>query len=442
MISRRYGTFAGGIELPDEKQATLDKPIRRCDQPSRLRIPLAPAGGAEALPIVQPGQTVVAGEKIAVAAGAGGLDIFTGLGGRVAAIAMADLVTQQGLRTSQAIELTDLSAGGELQPASPVFDWQTADGEELLARLGDGGLVTHRRPSEPLTRWIKAAREKNCRVLIANVMENSPHVTADHRLLIEHGGQVIEGLAILAGVIGVEEVFFVADQRRTDDYRRLIGPARAFGINRIALPHKYPIGADAILVKVLTRREVAPGSGVMDVQAAVIDAATCFAVYRWAVCGVRPVGRVVTVAGERAERPGNFYVPFGAGCMELVGSAERSVIHGGPMTGLVCSAETVVGPATNMLLAIEPPTASLPAPCIRCGWCSDHCPARLNVAMLNDAFELGLLDRAHKNGVLACVECGVCSYVCPARLPLGQRVKQLKQTIRFMDKNMPLFVKR
>ena len=172
MISRRYGTFAGGIELPDEKQATLDKPIQRCNQPSRLRIPLAPAGGTGALPTVQVGQTVVAGEKIAVA-GDGGLDIFAGLGGRVAAIAAANLASPQGLRTSQAIELTDLSDVEELRPASPVFDWQAADSEELFVRLGDGGLVTHRRPSAPLARWIKDARKKTCRLLIANVMENS-----------------------------------------------------------------------------------------------------------------------------------------------------------------------------------------------------------------------------------------------------------------------------
>jgi electron transport complex protein RnfC len=59
----------------------------------------------------------------------------------------------------------------------------------------------------------------------------------------------------------------------------------------------------------------------------------------------------------------------------------------------------------------------------------DHCPARLNVAMLNDAFELSLVDRAALGGALACVECGVCGYICPARLPLTQRVKQLKRQI-------------
>jgi electron transport complex protein RnfC len=51
------------------------------------------------------------------------------------------------------------------------------------------------------------------------------------------------------------------------------------------------------------------------------------------------------------------------------------------------------------------------------------------VAVLNDAFELGDLDRAHRLGARACLACGVCSYICPARLPLAQRVKQLLHLI-------------
>jgi electron transport complex protein RnfC len=66
---------------------------------------------------------------------------------------------------------------------------------------------------------------------------------------------------------------------------------------------------------------------------------------------------------------------------------------------------------------------------VRCGWCTDHCPARLNVAALNDAFELGDIAFADRAGALACVECGLCSYVCPARLPLSQRVRRLKRNL-------------
>jgi Na+-translocating ferredoxin:NAD+ oxidoreductase subunit C len=81
------------------------------------------------------------------------------------------------------------------------------------------------------------------------------------------------------------------------------------------------------------------------------------------------------------------------------------------------------------VLAIEPAPMPPSSPCIRCGWCTDYCPARLNVAALNDRFELGLLHRLRATGVQACVECGICSYVCPARLPLSHRVGQLRRAL-------------
>jgi electron transport complex protein RnfC len=260
-------------------------------------------------------------------------------------------------------------------------------------------------------------------------MENQPYVTADHRLMVEHGREVVRGLAILARALEAERVFLAADRRRTEAYRPTAGPARRYGITQVALPDKYPTGADAMLVKILMRREVPPGEPVHSAGAAVTDAATCFAVYRRVACGVAPAGRVVTVSGERAQAPGNFHVPFGVACTALTGEAAGPILHGGPMTAYRCTDDVVVGPATDAVLAPEVPPAPVPGPCIRCGWCTDHCPARLNVAAMNDAFELGMIDLADRLGAMACVECGVCSYVCPAKLPLSQRMKQLKRAI-------------
>ncbi|MCK5557491.1 MAG: 4Fe-4S dicluster domain-containing protein, partial [Candidatus Hydrogenedentes bacterium] len=90
-------------------------------------------------------------------------------------------------------------------------------------------------------------------------------------------------------------------------------------------------------------------------------------------------------------------------------------------------------------LAMDPTPTGAAAQCIRCGWCRDHCPARLNVAVLNDLYELGQIESADKAGALACVECGVCSYICPARLPLAERLRQLKRTVLRTRQTMPLF---
>jgi len=426
---RRYGSFKGGIELPDDKDQTLAVPIHRCRSPGRLRVPLSPCGGAAAKPLASRGQQVAAGERIAAAEDDSAVDVFAPLAGTVGGLTAVTVAGRYGLASSPAIELTELSEPRPIAPAEEVFDWRSAGPETLRSLLAAGGLATYRESIEPLAALIARARGSRCGVLIANVMEDQPYVTADHRLLAEQGRDVVRGLALLARAIGAARVFLVADQRRTEAYRGCVQLAQQLGIEQVALSHKYPTGADAILVNILTKREMPPGGSTMQVGAAVVGAATCFAAYRQVACGQPPTGRVVTVSGDRLSGAGNFFVPFGMGCVELAGQAEPPLLHGGPMTGSRCGDDVVVGPATNAVLAIgagAPPAG----PCIRCAWCTDHCPARLNVSAMNDAFELSQVDRAERLGAMACVECGVCSYVCPARLPLTQRMKRLKHAIR------------
>lgn len=430
MILSRYGTFTGGIDLPDEKYHTISRAICKCPAPAFLRVPLAPCGGAPGEPVVHVGQRVSAGERIAAARDASGVDVFAPLDGTVRALTTAAVAGKGGLVVGPAVMLTELSEPRDIPPARETFNWRAAGPELLRSRIAAGGLSTYGERPEPLAQWLLKARQGRCKVLIANVMEGQPYVTAAHRLMVEYGREVLRGLAMLARAIEARKVFLVADRRRTGDYRCSARAGEPLGIQRVALPHKYPTEADAILVKILTRREVPPDGGAMDVGAAVIGAAACFAVFRQVACGQPPTGRVVTVSGERASQAGNFYVPFGMSCLELAGDAASAVIHGGPMTGLRCDEDVVVGLATNAVLAGDPGAPPVAGPCVRCGWCTDHCPMRLNVAILNDAFELADIERAERLTAMACVECGVCSYVCPARLPLTRRMKQLKQAIR------------
>lgn len=444
MAFRRYGTFTGGIDLPDEKHHTLDSSIAPCPAPRRLMVPLAPWGGAAARPVVQVGQDVTASELLA-AGDSDAVPIFAPLSGRVDAVSRVFVAGDDGFAPSPALVLSHLSPPQPIHAQAPVFDWRAADGPTLLARIAEGGLTLFRRRGRRLADWIDRARQKRCDILLANVLENQPLVTADHRLLAEQGPNVVRGLAILAQAMGIEDVMLAVDNRRTDSYRELIGPSRIYNMTCYALTYKYPIGADAILIKTLTNREIPPGGSGMDVGVAVIDAATCFALYQWVACGLPPTSRVVTVSGKHAAAPGNYWVPMGMDCAELAGPPRgagktgATVFLGGPMTGLKCLSDSVVSPPCNAVLLGANPLPPEPGPCIRCGWCTDHCPARLNVAALNDAFELGLIEQAARGVAPACVECGVCSYVCPARLPLSQRVRRLKRAVMDLNRTMPLF---
>ena len=430
MAILRYGSFAGGIDLPDEKSATLAASITAIAPPARLRVPLALTAAAEAEPVVEVGQSVSRGQRIARADDPRQVDVFAPLSGRVAAISQAALPAPRlHWRRCRAVELTDLETPPPVEKLPEEFDWRRADQASLLRRIGEGALVTFRRPVTALGVWIGRARQAQVRNLIANVTENFPYVTADHRLLAERGAEVVAGLAILARATGASRVCLAVDGRRTGAYRQAVAPAREHGIDTVALPRKYPIGIDAMIVKALTHREIPLDGTPFDVGAAVTNAATCWAVYRWVVCGQRPVDRVVTLSGPQARERGNFHVPFGAEAGAVLAGGETQ-IHGSPMRGMLLADGAVVGPACDALIALPSERLRAPTPCIRCGWCGENCPARLDVATLNDDFELSRVDRATRRGAPACVDCGICSYVCPAHLPLTERVAALKQAIR------------
>jgi electron transport complex protein RnfC len=432
MLFRRYGTFSGGIDLPQEHLGSRSGRIEQLAAVPTLRVPLA-LTDAPAKVLVAPGQRVEAGQRLASSADR--TVSYSPVSGRALVLTTTMAGRRDGFVEVPAVEIEpDADAALDADaPAEADFDWRPLGGATLREHLAAGGLTTFRSNPESLEAWVDRARAVKPNWLMLNVAPTQPYLWADHRLLVEFGGEVIRGLAILGRCIGAGELILAVDQRRTGDYECTVEPSRKLRVSRVAVYHKYPIGADHILVKVLTRREVPVGGSTLDVGAAVIDAATCLAAWRWVAARRPPVGRVVTIEGENSVRRGNFWLPFGTPCGPVTGTDKPPLVHGGPMTGRLCPPQAVVTPATNAVLALKLEAPAPPAQCIRCGWCTDHCPARLNVAALNEAYEMSDLAAARRLGVQASVECGICTYVCPARLPLADRVAQLKRLIKVQD---------
>src|SRR5205823_620578 len=55
----------------------------------------------------------------------------------------------------------------------------------------------------------------------------------------------------------------------------------------------------------------------------------------------------------------------------------------------------------------EPEPAVNPEPCIRCGWCLEACPTRVQPAQVLDAAQRDDPESADGAGALACIDCGI-----------------------------------
>src|SRR5688572_31301095 len=66
-------------------------------------------------------------------------------------------------------------------------------------------------------------------------------------------------------------------------------------------------------------------------------------------------------------------------------------------------------------------------PCIRCGACSDACPAGLRPQQLLRDLIAARPGAAREHGLMDCSECGRCDIVCPSRIELSSRFVAAKQ---------------
>jgi electron transport complex protein RnfC len=432
------------LDLPPEIGTPLNVHSSACATPAMLLAPLDPCRLGDARPAVKAGDTVRAGDALGEA---GGLAVFAPADGTVTRITQCTLASAAlGPASVPAVELA--TAGGTARSerldddrnedsAEQAFrrnDWLDATPDALLDRIAEAGLTTLADPPAPLADWCRRARAAGVDTIIANAVDGQPYLAGRHRTLVEFGRDVVEGLTILMRAIGATSVTLAVDRRHTEAYRTLVPHARRRNIQPAAVIHKYPAGNDTILMYLLTGRETPLGGSMFDAGAAVVSAAACLDACRAIAADAKPAGRIVTVAGEGVDRPGNYFTLYGTPAAALLAEADAPrtarVIHGGPLTGAMLGPDAVVGPGTDALLAVAPDKPAHPRACIRCGWCTDHCPVRLDVANLNDLYELGQVERAERCGVLACIGCGVCSYVCPARLPLAHRAKSLSLAAR------------
>ena len=440
--------FPGGVHPPQDKRAA-GEPIRPCPLPEVLILPLKQHIGEICAPLVDVGERVRRGQKIAKSQGYVSASVHAPTSGKVVRIEEHPVPHPSGLgRPCIFIEPDGEDAPDE--SLAPMPDYRERDPAEVRERIRMAGIVGLGGAVFPS--FIKIVRDQRhpIHTVILNGVECEPELTCDHRLMLEEPEAILRGLDVILHVVGAARAIIAIEDNKPDAIQAMqqaltAHETGAADIEIRELPTRYPQGSEKQLIQTLTGMEVPAGKLPLHIGVLCQNVGTTRAIED-AVCHGRPlIERVVTVAGAATPRPGNARVRLGTPAPFLLRQhglddlTDIRLIHGGPMMGeCLPRLDVPVVKSTNGLLAVHRDALysenAVEEPCIRCGHCVEVCPVGLIPNELawhcrNDEFE-----RGQDYDLFDCIECGCCSYVCPSHIPLVHYFRYAKGQVARIEK--------
>ncbi len=420
-------TFPKGGIHPAENKWTASQPIQRIPAPKVVYVPISQHIGIPAEIVVERKEKVTLGQVIARSGGYVSSNIHTPVSGTVTKL--DKIVDTRGYKQQCIVIRTDPKDEANQQEAElPLNRAIDLSAEEILQKISDYGIVGLGGATFPSHVKLHLKKDQQVDCLIINGVECEPYLTADHRLMLEKGEEILVGIEILMRALGAPRAIIGIENNKKDAialFKRLTSNMPEVQV--AALRVKYPQGGEKQLIRALLNREVPMNGLPADVGVVVHNVGTVFAVYQAIQHGRPLMERVVTVTGKDMERPSNFWVRIGTPINDLIEAAggvpegTRKIISGGPMMGKALkNTDVPVTKGTSGILLIPENEASRGTPlnCIRCGDCVSVCPMGLEPHLLMNLTEKNRFKEAAKEDIMICIECGSCSYVCPSHRPL------------------------
>jgi ferredoxin len=332
--------------------------------------------------------------------------------------------------------------------------------------IRDAGIWTNRSASPDLALQLQVALARPIDNIICNLLDSDPTLPLQAAMAAAHPQLVSQGLYLLARLTGAGQVLLAIDQSLPGEYHQ---PLQSFastlisatGPRLVPIANDYPQPDPTLLLYSLLGRRLQPGRLPAEQGALVLDAAAAVAIGALAEdAAANPEGDAKSAAGfplgvvPPQQNPRQFtssflrvpvgvrdharadsyflMVPVGMTVGDLLDRlglyvGQSVIVRGGDLLrDHVLAADAIIAGGELTLHVVPSQRAVNPAPCVRCGWCFEACPTRVQPALVLEAAQLDSESLARKAGIEACIECGVCTYVCPSELPLLGGVRHIR----------------
>ena len=434
-------TFRGGVhplhEAHEGKAPTRGEAVRDYVA-GTVTILMGMHLGAPSTPCVKPGDRVRLGQVIGEPVGFLGLPVHASVSGEVVAVAPVQSVTSP---SALAVTIRNDFKDEWVDTLEPLGSVEDCPAEKIVPAIKAAGVCGMGGASFPTHVKFAVKEGQFCDTILLNGAECETHLTCDHRLMLEEGGRVVDGLRAAMRALGVKRGIICIENNKPDAIEAIQRAARGReGVEILPLKTKYPQGGEKQLIQVATGREVPSGKLPLDVHVIVLNVGTAAAIADAVIAGRPLISRITTVTGH-VTRPSNLRVRVGTPVADLLAecggysipkSEVGKVVMGGAMTGFPCpNLHVPVAKANNGIVVYSAKEAAAldETPCIRCGRCVEACPIGLNPYKLKHLCDAGDMARASQENVMDCVVCGCCSYIGPAHRRLTPTFKAMKDRI-------------
>ena len=394
-----------------------------------VAIPLANGNSTKFDVLVEVGESVKVGTNIGVRNDGLIVPVFSSVSGKVVAIEKLD--HPLGKVDHVIIENDHKFDKEELE----TIDYKTASAAELVDFTMNKGIVGCGGAGFPT--YVKYRDVKNINKVIINAVECEPYITADYRSIDDNINHLINGALAMKKMANAKEVVIAIKETKKDLISKMKAAITDSSMKVELVPDAYPMGWERSLIRFLEKKEYEDLPSELGI---IVNNSTTAILLSIAMeTGMPIVSKKVTVSGDALEAPANVDVLVGVKISDLldlvkVKSDEIVLINGGPMMGAALkNADSVVTPYSNAFTVMHEVVTEAIA-CLRCGSCSDYCPAGLQPVRIMQAFQAKDFDLVRKLRADKCIECGLCSYVCPSKIDVAKQVILAKTVIARLKK--------